>query len=189
MSTVIILAGGKSSRMKRDKLELRIGEQSFLESAIDRFSTIFDSVYVSVADINKYPEIKAEKIADIYANCGPLAGLHTALSRTEDGGVFLVAADMPFATPEAAMRIIELTGSSDIGIVRNDDGKCEPLFGYYRKSVLPFAEQLLVTAVYRTAALFDFVNVRFIAVSELGSLWNGKIFYNVNYPKDYENLF
>jgi molybdenum cofactor guanylyltransferase len=188
MSTAVILAGGESKRMKRDKMELRFKAESFLEAAVKKFSQYFDEVYISLADVQKYPDIKAKRLADEYRGCGPLSGLHAALKNTQDEGIFLVAADLPFADPEAAKRIIVLAGSSDISILADNETRYEPLFGYYKKTVLPYAEDALQTGNYKIAALFDKVSLRMVSKAELGSLWNEKLLLNINYPEDYERL-
>ncbi len=89
--TAVILAGGKSSRMGRDKLCLDFGGLSLLESAVRRFGAYFDKVVVSVGDLSKYPDIKAEKVEDIYKESGPMSGLHAAMKKygrrcVPDGG-------------------------------------------------------------------------------------------------------
>jgi molybdopterin-guanine dinucleotide biosynthesis protein A len=188
MSTAIILAGGESRRMKRDKLALPFGAATILASAVDRFSAHFDKVYISVADADKYPEIKAARLTDIYKGCGPMGGLHAALRSAEDEGVFLVAADLPYSDPLAAKRIIELAGENDICITADSESRFEPLFGYYRKTILPYVELALASGNYKIAALFDKIRLRVVAREELGSLFSEKLFLNINYPEDYERL-
>lgn len=188
MSTVVILAGGESRRMKRDKMELRFKTESFLESAVKRFSPYFDTLFISVADLGKYPDIMEKRVVDEFKGCGPISGLHAGLKNAEDDGIFLVAADLPFADPLAAKRIIELTGSSDIGIMADGEARFEPLFAYYKKPVLPVVVRALEAGDYKIAALFDKVNLRLVTSSELGGLWNEKLLLNINYPEDYESL-
>lgn len=188
MSTAVVLAGGESRRMKKDKMTLRFGAESFLESAVNRFSKYFDTVVVSVADPDKYPEIRAPHIVDIYKGCGPLSGLHAALTTTDDEGVFLVAADLPYADPSAAKRIVELAGASDICIMVDSKARYEPLFGYYKKTILPQIENNLRAGNYKIAELFNQSTIRLVTISELGSLWHDKLLLNVNYPDDYEKL-
>jgi molybdopterin-guanine dinucleotide biosynthesis protein A len=188
MSTAVVLAGGASRRMKRDKLALPYDGMTILESAVKRFSISFDKVFISIADPLKYPEIKAERVVDIYKGCGPLAGLHAALLKTDGDGVFLVAADLPYADPRAALKIKELTGSCDAGLMQDEEGRYEPLFGYYKKSLLPLIEQALAAGNYKIAALFPQAQIRVIAASELGGLWNEQLLSNINYPEDYDKL-
>jgi molybdopterin-guanine dinucleotide biosynthesis protein A len=188
MSIAVVLAGGSSRRMKRDKLELPYDGMTMLESAVNRFSACFDKVFISVADPLKYPEVKAERVVDIYKGCGPLAGLHAALLKTDGDGVFLVAADLPFADPKAALKIMELTGSNDAGLMVDTAGRYEPLFGYYRKSLLPLIEQALSDGDYKIAALLPQAQIRVVTGRDLGNLWNDKLLSNINYPEDYSSL-
>jgi molybdopterin-guanine dinucleotide biosynthesis protein A len=188
MSTAVILAGGESRRMQRDKLALRFGKQTLLESAVDRFSRCFDTVFISVADPEKYAGVAASRITDIFTGCGPIGGLHAALKKTSEDGVFLVAADMPFADPEAARRIIELAGDCDIGLTVDRRSRYEPLFAFYRKSILEQVEAAIVSGNYKIAALAPKVRTRIVTAGELGRLWNDKLLLNINYPEDYERL-
>ena len=188
MSAAVILAGGKSRRMGRDKLELTVGGKTLLESDLQRFSEVFDDVYLSVGDAQKYPGIHMRRIVDIYPGAGPMSGLHAALSTLECDGIFLVAADLPFACPHAAKRIIELCGESDACIIKLPDGKLEPLFGYYRKTLLPLSEEALKSGENRMDKLLLRARTRFIDPSELGELWDEEIMLNINCPEDYEKL-
>jgi len=188
MSSVVILAGGKSRRMGRDKLTLSHDGMTLLEKTMRRFSDVFDSVYLSVANAEKYPEIKATRVVDIIPGAGPMSGLHAAFTSLNDEGVFLVAADLPFANPLAAKRLIEFCGDHDACIIRLPDGRLEPLFGYYRKSLLPKCEAALQSADYKMTVLLPEGTTRFVDPSELGALWADNIIMNVNYPEDFEKL-
>jgi len=188
MSTVVVLAGGKSRRMGRDKLELSLDGKTLLESAVSRFKQSFEHVYLSVADADKYPGIDVQRIVDIIPGAGPMSGLHAALTTLPDDGVFLAAADLPYANPIAAKHLIELCGKSDACAIRLPDGKLEPLFGYYRKSVLAHCESLISVGEYRMTVLLTDVSTRFADPCELGDLWDENLIVNVNYPKDFEKL-
>lgn len=188
MSTAVVLAGGESRRMKQDKMELRLGKESFLESAVNRFSKCFETVWLSVADPGKYPGVTVPRLVDVYKGCGPMAGLHAALRNTVEDGAFLVAADLPFANPEAAKRIIELAGDADVCLLADERGRHEPLFAYYRKTILPHVEATLEAGNYKLAGLFDKVKVRVVNKEELGGFWDDKLLLNINYPEDYSKL-
>ena len=188
MDTVVILAGGKSRRMGRDKLTLTIEGLPLLDFIVSRFSGHFGNVYISVADADKYSRVKAEKIVDIFHGAGPMSGLHAALTKLPGEGIFLVAADLPNANPNAAKRIVELCGDCEACVIRLPDGKLEPLFGYYKKSVLPKCSELIESGDYRMTELILGSNTRYISTDELGSLWSEKLIYNINYPEDYDRL-
>lgn len=188
MSTAVILAGGKSSRMGRDKTQLIYHGETLLAGAIKRFSAVFDNVYLSVGEAEKYPDIIAERVVDRYPGCGPMAGLHAALLKTPDEGVFLAAADLPFSSPEAAQKVIELCGDNASAVIIDENGRFEPAFGYYKKSLLPYIEEYLAGGRYKMLLLFDALPCRRITPDELGELWRSDMLDNLNYPEDYARL-
>jgi molybdopterin-guanine dinucleotide biosynthesis protein A len=126
-----------------------------------------------------------ERIEDVFHGCGPMAGLHAALLKTEAEGIFLLAADLPFANPEAARFITRQGRGHDACIIKTDD-RCEPLFGYYAKSMLPRAQEALAAGLYSMTVLFRDSDVRFIGTAELGDLWRENMLFNINSPEDYE---
>jgi len=188
MGAAVVLAGGKSRRMGRDKLELALGGQTLLESVVNRFGEEFDDVFLSVADIKKYPGINARRLVDVLPGAGPMSGLHAALKLLPDDGVFIVAADLPYASPKAAKRLIELCGDKECCVIRLPDGNLEPLFGYYRKSLLPLCEEAIESGDYRLSGVILGAQTRFAAPNELGDLWDEKIILNINHPEDYEKV-
>ena len=188
MSTAVILAGGKSSRMGRDKTQLIYRGQTLLSGAVELFSAAFDRVYLSVGDPEKYPDIKAERVIDLYPGCGPMAGLHAALLKTPDEGVFLAAADLPFSSPGAALKMMELCGGCASAVIVDEDGRLEPAFGYYTKALLPVIETALESGNYKMMRLFDALPCRKISPAELGSLWREDMLDNLNYPEDYQRI-
>lgn len=188
MSTAVILAGGQSRRMKTDKMELSFQGRTFLEAALERFAACFDTVWVSLADPGKYPHLKVERLADVYPGRGPISGLHAALRKTPDDGVFLAAGDMPFSDPRAALRVIELGRGYDIAAAAGPSGRPEPLFAYYAKSVLPLVEEAIGKGEHKLSDLFPRVRLLVVTPSMLGELWNERLLLNVNTPEDYRAL-
>ncbi|MCL2401616.1 MAG: molybdenum cofactor guanylyltransferase, partial [Oscillospiraceae bacterium] len=153
-------------------------------SIVTRFSQNF-KVYLSVADMSKYPEIEVPRIADIYQGAGPIGGLYAALTAVSDDGVFLTAADLPNATAAAALRVCELSHGFDAGVIRLPDGRLEPLFGFYSKKLLGLCGQLIEQGDYRMTEILRADRVRFIDPAELGELWHANLMRNINYPEDY----
>ena len=188
ISAVIILAGGKSRRMGRDKLALSLDGRTILESAIKRFTKEFEDVWLSVADVAKYPDIALRRIVDILPGAGPLSGLHAALTTLPGDGAFLVAADLPYSSPLAAKRLIELCGNNDACVIRLPDGRLEPLFGYYRKTLLPLCEKAIESGDNRLTEILHNAETLFVDPHELGELWDENLIININFPEDYEKL-
>ena len=184
--TAVILAGGQSRRMGRDKLKLTVEGEPLLLRTVRRFSAVFPGVLVSTASPERYPELGDIRVYDRYPGAGPLAGLHAALTAAGED-VFLVGGDMPFADPEKAMKLIDLCGDCDACVLTDEAGRWEPLFGYYRYAVLEKAEALLESGQNRMAGLLSALKVREVRLAELGG-GAESILRNLNKPEDYEKL-
>lgn len=184
--TAVILAGGQSKRMGTDKMKLTVEGETLLARTVKRFSTVFPRVLVSTASPERYPELGDIRVYDRYPGAGPLAGLHAALSAAGED-VFLVGGDMPYASPEKAMRLAALCGDAEACVLLDADGRWEPLFGYYRDSVLEKAEALLNAGQNRMAGLLSGLNVREVRLAELGE-GAENLLRNLNKPEDYEKL-
>ena len=185
--TVVILAGGQSRRMGRDKLQLTLAGETLLARAVRRYGEVFPRVLVSVAGPEKFPELGGKRVFDLWPGAGPLAGLHAGLLASS-GDVFLTAADMPFSSPEKALVLASLCGEADACVLTDDSGRWEPLFGFYRLSVLPRAEALLSSGKRSMGALLASVKLREVRPAELGEGPDSLLLRNVNVPEDYEKL-
>ena len=175
MTPVIILAGGKSSRMGTDKTRLTYGGETLLERAYRRFSVRFDTLISARGDVG-IPE--ARVICDIVPGLGPISGLHAALQEFES--VFLVAADMPFADPVIAEQVMEY-GRDACACAATSGGRVEPLFAYYTVQVLPEIDYALQTGDYSLHSLLSRVGARLFETSP-------ETLENINRPEDYEKL-
>jgi molybdopterin-guanine dinucleotide biosynthesis protein A len=185
--TVVILAGGQSRRMGRDKLQLTLGGERMLDRALRRFGAIFPRVLVSVAGPEKFPELGDRRVFDAYPGAGPMAGLHAGLLAAGED-VFLTGADMPFSSPEKALLLASLCGDADACVLTDGTGRWEPLFGFYRFSVLAGAEALLSSGRRSMGALLGSVALREVSLSELGEGPDSLLLRNVNVPEDYEKI-
>jgi molybdopterin-guanine dinucleotide biosynthesis protein A len=109
--TAIILAGGDSQRMGRDKAGLLLGEQTLLQRVAATMQKIFPHVIVSVR--RPRPDIDLPQVCDepakegMLTGNGPLAGVAAGLGHIGTTWAFVVACDMPFVEPA----LVELLGS------------------------------------------------------------------------------
>jgi len=187
---IILLAGGKSSRMGRDKTQLEYEGETLLNRAIRRFSEHFVRVYVSVASTHaELAGIPREcLLPDVLPSLGPMSGLHAALLRFE--AAFLVAADMPLADPQLAARIISAYAAPQLSaeaygavhaVAATTDGKAEPTFSFYSRAMFPELLAAVESGDYSLNRLLARVATRYVEVPR-------ETLLNVNYPQDYEKL-
>ena len=135
--TGVVLCGGRSVRMGRDKSLLEIGGRTLLERAITVLDGIADEVLLACGPAERYADLGRPLVVDAFEDGGPLAGLEAGLRRSRTEWVAALACDMPRAEPsifEALLERAERDGL-DVCFLRTERG-VEPLCAVYRKTCL-----------------------------------------------------
>jgi molybdopterin-guanine dinucleotide biosynthesis protein A len=186
MKTIcVILAGGRSSRMGRDKAELPIHGKTFLGRLVAEYQKDFP-VMVSVGEHGKFDTCGADELVDLHPGQGPLAGLETAFAETDAEAIFLTATDLPFGRAELAKKLCDILGNDDACIIKRQDGHTEVAFGvYHRRCQQPLAEYL-ESGGRAVKGLLDKVRVRWVFECELSEFPLEQLLQNVNTPEEYE---
>ncbi len=181
--TAIILAGGESQRMGRDKASLLLGEQTLLQHIAAIMQTMFPRVLVSVRQPR--PDIALPQICDTYAEAGPLAGLYTALTHAETRWIFAVATDMPFVQP-ALIDYLAKQREGFQAVVPMVHGHPQPLAAFYATSCLnPFRALLEGNGKRSLRAALEPLNVCYVDESDLLAADPGlRSFFDLDTPQD-----
>ena len=151
--SAVILAGGQSSRMGRDKARLEIGGQSLLARQIRLVQKIgVGEIFVSGRADRDDAEFGCPVLTDRFADAGPLAGIERALAAAAWPWLLVVAVDMPNLTPGILQRLIERSRGA-AGVVPRIGGRMQPLAAIYPRGAGSLATAQL-TAGVRAAAAF-----------------------------------
>lgn len=178
----ILLAGGKSSRLGRDKtrLEFRAG-RTMIENTIQKLEMVSDEVIV-VTDGRRCPHLEAKLMSDIYPGAGSLGGLYTGLLAAKSKHVLAVACDMPFLNFTLLRYMISLPRDYDV-LIPELDHKREPLHAIYSRNCLQPIERLLKTGHFKILDLLDEVQVRYLSEGMIEKYDPDHCsFFNINTP-------
>lgn len=178
----VILAGGKSRRMGRDKVTLLFDGVPLLSLLIEKYGALFENVAVSGRE--GYPN----SILDEFPGAGPMAGLHAAFSQTDADCVFLTAVDIPLGSPELALRLVKLCKGYDACVIRRSDGSLEPTFAAYGRGCYKAASDCLERGRYAMRELLELISVRYVDESELDGFKLDTVLTNINTPGELEKL-
>ena len=153
----VILAGGKSSRMGRDKASLTLGHKTFLQRiAAELDACGFQEKYVSLG-IGEKTEIRIPggwtAVRDRYRDCGPLGGIHAALSACRAEWALFVSCDTPLYRRELAELLISKIPGPQLLIPVTPDGRWHMTCALWRKTLLPEVEAQLKSGDYRLRKL------------------------------------
>lgn len=183
----VILTGGSSRRMGRDKAILPFAGSTLLQTQIDRYAA-YGPVLVSVDRKGRFPFRGAAEVADSYPGQGPLNGIVSGFLASEAEELLLTAVDLPYGDPGLALRLSELRKGSDACVIRSGPKGIEPLFAVYGRNCLAAAEACLGEGRRSILCLLDRINVRYADPGELEGYDIKRIFTNVNTPEEYERL-
>ena len=180
----VILAGGASRRMGRDKALLPWQGGTMLQSLIDRYAAL-GPVAVSVNVPGRFAFTGARELTDPYPDQGPLNGIAAAFSETGEDELFLTGTDLPFGCAALAQRLRALRLGADACVLRRGVKGTEPLFAVYGRGCLTPARTLLSQGQRSFRQLFDAVNVRYVLPGELPEFDLDRILKNVNTEEEY----
>jgi molybdopterin-guanine dinucleotide biosynthesis protein A len=104
----LILAGGTSTRMGRDKAALHYHGRSQLEWAFELLDSVCEKTFVSVRpdQSNEITRAKLPQIVDIQPGIGPIAGISAALETYPDKAWLVLACDLPFLSLDTLDNLI-----------------------------------------------------------------------------------
>jgi molybdopterin-guanine dinucleotide biosynthesis protein A len=170
-----ILAGGRATRLGgRDKSALVVDGRTILDRQIAVLSAIADEVLVVREDL--------------VPGCGPLGGVHTALTRARRDPVFVLACDMPHVTAPFVSFLVSLADGYDLVVPRTEDGY-HPLCAVYRRTCLDTAARQIARRRLKMTDMFSDVRVREVSGGELDP-WGDcrRLLANVNTPAELAGL-
>jgi molybdopterin-guanine dinucleotide biosynthesis protein A len=141
--SAVLLAGGESRRMGRDKANLLWRGRPLWEWQIEKLRALRPlKVLLSIRTDPEWRPADVEVIVDLPPSRGPLSGLAAALAATDANHLLALAIDMPFMTTEH-LRYLSDLAAGGIGVVPVIDGKAEPLCAIYPRE----AQAIFVEAV------------------------------------------
>ena len=184
----VILTGGRSSRMGRDKAMLPVGGVPMAQMLAARFRASGFDVAVSVDRAGRFPLDGVLEMEDAFPGEGPLNGLYSAFTKTQENAVFFTATDLPGGDPELAKKLFDLRGDSDACLIRRADGRAETLFGVYARSSLPAVSECLKEGRRAVRAALKSLRVRWVEERELPEWELSRVLRNVNTPEEYAAL-
>lgn len=179
--TCIILAGGKSSRMGRDKSFVPFSGKPLIENVIDKMKPIFKEKIIVTNSPHLYEKYNIETRVDILKDRGPLGGIHAGLSYSKNKYNFVVACDMPFLNEGLICFMTQRLGDCD-AVVPRCKGRLEPLCAIYSKSCIGPIESEISRNNLKMRNFLKLLKIRIIEEEAVLLTANNRSFVNINTP-------
>ena len=186
--SAIVLAGGLSRRLGRDKALEPFEGEPLIRRVIGRLSQFTDETVVVVNSEARGKELSLPQDAviavDIFPDSGSLGGIFTGLTAARNEWGFVVACDMPFLNTDLILHMLTIRSGYD-AVVPLLDGYPEPTHAAYSRACIPHIQRRLEARELKIAGFFDDVRVKTLGEVEVDDLDPGRLsFFNVNTPED-----
>lgn len=194
-AAIFVIAGGKSSRMGRDKRWLDLGGRSMLERCLRRIPTVFSERFLMV-------EANSPDIMQLAENCGfcivtdevqgrgPVEGLRLGLKHMSADWGLALSADMPFfsfsAIESLFIRLSEIISKGERRIkciLPTLDGRRQPLAGLYHKGLLTEIARKIKRGERKLGAMAEAFETELVEIHRYTE--QKEYFFNVNTKYDY----
>lgn len=185
--TGVILVGGKSRRMGRDKAFLPLSGRPLVEGVLELFRSQFSRVLLVGDREERFADYGVPVLADRFPGSS-LGGLYTGLSGADTPYVFVASCDLAYPNLEVLKGLCALRDGFDAVVPRTEHG-FEPLFALYAKSCLCPIKEQLERGEFCAYAYYPQLKIRYLAGDELSHLDPaGTAFVNLNTPEEYARI-
>ena len=184
----VILAGGISSRLGRDKALEIVDGRSLLDRVLDALAQVAGGLILALPQGRKrYPFLTRPGlriVRDLRPSWGPVAGLYSGLGAAQSPYVWAAACDMPFLNPDLLRYLMGVVHGHDAAVPRVA-GRFQMLHAVYSRTCLPPLEGLMNVEGSGLHDLLPRVRVRVVEETEGASpeAWRRSCF-NINTDED-----
>lgn len=197
MKSVIILCGGRSKRMGKDKGSLLLNDKPMVLHVLDAIKDIADEIILVLRDneqieiynaILNYKNMSLKVVADETKDKGPLVGILTGLSYINSDYAQILPCDSPFISKDFVLKMFELAKKDNFDAIVPvwDDGHIEPLHSLYKRSAIIIIEKLISKEKRNVSSLIKDLNAKYVPVETLDK--STMSFQNINTIKDFKDI-
>ena len=186
-TSLLVLAGGESSRMGYPKHLLPAAGGTLMDQIIDKLGSIFSEVLVAGRGLEPNRS-DARFIEDLNLIRSPLVGILSGMKESKNPYLFVIGCDMPFISLDLIRHLTSRINSVSDIVIPVVNGYYEPLCAIYSNSIVDRISQYLDSGGRKVTGFFESVKVTEIPESSIrfcDPLL--KSFINLNTPNEYRN--
>jgi molybdopterin-guanine dinucleotide biosynthesis protein MobB len=189
--TGVVLAGGHSKRMGKDKAWLEFRGRPILPQLVESLATVCEGgvTVVRASADQELPELPegTRVVQDLLPERAALGGLYTGLVLAPTPFVFLTACDMPLVDPALVRWMLRRPPAPADVLLPVHEGRPQPMHAIYGHRCLGAIKEALLSGEFRMDGWHGLVRVERIPQDDWAPhSWHGLNFLNVNTPEDLE---
>ncbi len=188
--SIVVLAGGKSFRLGRDKLFETLGGQTLLGRVLSALSSLGEEIIVVTSSperpLPSLPQGKVRVVSDVFPGKGSLGGVYTGLVEAKSRHSLVVGGDMPFLNLSLLRYMMGLCPDYDV-VVPRIGTLLEPLHAFYYKDCLAPIKRMFEEGRLSFSEFYPSVRVRYVEEEEVNRFDPQHLsFFNINTEADLE---
>lgn len=181
----VVLAGGRSSRLGRNKAFLDFAGQPLIARMAAMLRPLVREVIIVANEPEPYRPYADRVVADVLPGLGPLGGIYAGLLAAGGRAALFAGCDLPFVPAALFERLGREVGEADAA-VPFANGEYEPLVAAYSRACLPAVEEAMVAGRRRVVSFYAGVRLAVLAEQEVRAFGDPKtLFFNINSEDDY----
>lgn len=181
--TGVILAGGQSRRMGKNKALLDYNGQSFIAAILQALKPVVGNIII-IGETVDYKQLGYPVYEDLMPNSGPVGGIYTALYYSQTPYNLVLSCDIPLISTALLSFLIQQRKETNINALQLS-AKVQPLTAIYHKDCLASFRQALELQQLKLSDLFVPLKANLI---DCPSHFEGNL-ANINRPEDLEKLW
>jgi len=186
--TGVILSGGKSIRMGKNKAFIQVEGVPIIERIHNLFRELFQEVIIVTNETDLFSNFDSKIYSDLIPDKGALGGLYTGIVLSSFYYSFCVACDMPFIKRSVVQYLIENVANEDVIVPRTKDG-LQPLHAIYSKNCVDPIRKKIGEGKSKIIDIYDQVNVKIVDEKDFLCFDpRRESFINVNTPEELVSL-
>lgn len=183
----VLIAGGKSRRMGRDKRFLEVSGNSVFDRTLHVLrETLAETIVVLAEPVDSLDVHGCRVVYDFIQNAGSLGGLYTGLMASSQPRIFAVACDMPFLNSDVIRFMASFDVNADV-VVAELAGRYQPMHAVYSQRCVPFLRAMADQHDLKIQKLFSIkeLPIAVVGAREVSMIDPGlRSFHNINSPED-----
>jgi len=183
--TGIVLAGGRSSRLGKDKGLCAFKGKSLVSYAIDILKPLCGNLMISANHFpEKYAAFGLPVIPDEVKYIGPMGGVYSCLKKSKTQHNLILSCDTPFVNTDVFRHLLTVVENFQVVCPAHETFLLEPLSAYYNTNVLGDMEEAIRKKEYKMMQFFKRIRFKSVNIDRNLSFFNDYLFLNLNTPGD-----
>jgi molybdenum cofactor guanylyltransferase len=184
----LILAGGQSSRMGRDKAQIHWAGLPLLQRVYQAAGDCCSQIYLLTPWPERYRSLLDQScifLTESQPGEGPLVALSQGLPQIPQPWILLLACDMPCLQPQLLQQWagqLDQLPDSLLALVPQHLGRWQPLCGFYRRQAQPSLQLFIKQGERSLQAWLNQAPVQGLPITDA----EAKTLWNCNTPEDLE---